>query len=197
MKKRIFLLVLVGIFLVGCAGARKKTPTTINIPPGGVAALSSIPSPRAGLTLVINRNERVSARCLLYEGKRSKRDIIGIGLDGNPVLNDNPLLIFDVQNAVMKDFWSFKALILQPYSEYTLFVIWSKNITGSVVDFDKVRIRTSGNPFRRSHIDDLGRKVFADNIVRLPRVRVRGMSRLRINKTLYLGDWIKGLIGLP
>ena len=196
MRKRIFLLFLAGVILMGC-GTLPKRQMVVNIPPGGVAALNTIPSPRAGLVILINRNEGAQANCFLYEGNRSRQeDIIGIGPDGNPILNYNPLLKFAIGSAVTRDFWSYKALVLQPYTDYTLFIIWTR-FTGQVLDFDKIRFKTSGDPFRKPYIDDLGRKIFADNIVRLPRVKTRGVSRLRINKTLYLGDWIKALFGMP
>ncbi len=90
---------LVEILLGGCAGSSKRI-RTITIPADGVAVLSTIPSPRAGLVIPINKNEGAWANCILYEGGRSQDDIIGIGSNGNPILNDEPLLKFEVGSAV-------------------------------------------------------------------------------------------------
>ena len=193
MKRKIFLLILMAI-LIGCT-SRRESPKEV-IPSGGIAVLNHIPSPRAGLVIPINRNEGAWANCLLYEGDRRRENIIGIGSDGNPILNDRPLVKFEIGSATARDFWSYKALVLRPYSRYTLFIIWTR-LTGQVLDFDEVSFDTSGDPFRDYHKDGLGRKVFADKIVYLPQVDTRGVSRLRINKTLYLGDWIKALFGMP
>ncbi|MBU1137313.1 hypothetical protein KKD72_03040 [Patescibacteria group bacterium] len=196
--KRNYLLVILAvlIFLAGCAGVFRKPAEVVNIPPGGIAVLNSIPSPRAGLVLAVNQTEGAWARCSLYEGDRSWGDIIGIGSDGNPILNDQPLAKFEVGSAATRDFWSYKTLVLQPYRRYTLFIIWTR-FTGQVLGFDEIRFRTSGNPFQDSFTDGIGRKTFADKILYLPSVNTRGISRLRIDKTLYLGDWIKALFGLP
>jgi len=182
-------------FMAGCASVVKPAEI-INIPPGGIAILNSIPSPRAGLALVINQTEGAWANCLLYEGNRRQEDIIGIGPDGNPALNDKPLAKFEVGSAAARDFWSYKTLVLQPYRRYTLFIVWTR-FTGQVLDFDELQFSTSGNPFGDYHTDGFGRKVFADRIIYLPSVDTHGASRFRFNKTLYLGDWIKGLFGLP
>lgn len=192
--KRLSLLILAVVVLAGCAGMSRRPAEVIEIPPGGVAVLNKIPAPRAGLVPVINPNEGADANCDLFPGHRTQEDIIGIGRDGNPVLNEQPLVKFTVGSAQARDFWTYKALVLQPYSRYTLFVIWTR-FTGQVLDFHTIQFDTSGSAFRSYHRDPLGRKVFADLMLYLPHVDTRGVSQLRIHKTLYLGDWIKALFG--
>lgn len=172
----------IGVWLAGCA----------------VLSTGRIPSPQAGLVLPINRNEGAYAHCRLVEGSWSQDDFFAIDSQtGQPKWAKPALMVFEISSAAGRDFYRTKPLLLKPTkADYTLFIIWTR-FTGQVLGVDTVYFSTTGNPFNEYHTDPLGYKTYADRIIYLPSVDTSSVSRLRIHKTLYLGDWLKALIGLP
>jgi len=163
----------------------------------GCASIKSIPAPRAGLVLLVNKNEGAFAYCRLFQGHLSQDDIVIANQDtGGPEWGERSVAQFKVDSAYARDFWTTKSLILSPHWDYTLFIVWTR-FTGQVLDIDTIHFNTSGNPFRSHHVDGLGRKTYADSIVYLPHIETSTVYRIRIHKTIYLGEWIKALIGLP
>lgn len=169
------------LLAAGCAGVSTSAPDC---------------SPRAGLTLIINKNQSAYAHCRLFEGSWSQEDLIIAGEDGQPKWAKQEIMSFKICPSFSSDFLKTEVLHLAPRAEYTLFIIWTK-FTGQILNMDAVRFSTSGNPFRESHTGMFGEKTYADKIVYLPYVNVNAVSQIKIHKTLYLADWLKALVGLP
>lgn len=162
----------------------------------GCAGMETIPSPKAGLVLLTNSNQGAYAYCRLFEGQWAQDELIIAGNDGQPKWAKPEMMSFRIKPSACSDFTRTKVLNLPPRGEWTLFIIWTK-FTGQVLNMDVVHFDTSGNPFRTYCTDMFGQKTYADTIVDLPRVDVNSVSAIRINKELYLADWLKALIGLP
>ncbi|MFH0906843.1 MAG: hypothetical protein V1829_01160 [bacterium] len=180
MKKRIKMMVFIMLMvfiMIGCATS---------------GHLSSI---QAGKVLVVNRNEGAWANCFLFRGAWLQNDLITINYeDGSPKFTMLPLSSFEISSTYTRDINKVKMLLLSPNTSYTLFIIWTR-FTGQVLDMDTVHFRTSDNPFRDNHIDPLGRKIYADRIVFLPKVNTSSATQIRIKKTIHLDDWFKALMG--
>lgn len=179
MKNSVIFFVL--FFMVSCAGFMQN---------------STIPPPRAGLTLLINGNQGVYAHCRLFNGYWSVDDLITADQDGYPKWTQSPTKSFEVNPSFSAEMKNTYILSLLPRSRYTLFVIYAK-FTGVVLDMGVINFDTSANPYRSTYKDPLGQKIYADTVVNLPSVSASGVSSLRINKTIYPADWLKSLIGLP
>lgn len=155
-----------------------------------MGSVAKIPSPRAGLVILINRNIGLYANCFLFEGRWSYRKLITVDRKtGDPVFTTSPVAEFGISPA-HNNFYSIRVLELKPEATYTVFIIWTR-INGAVIDIDTVNIKTSSDPFGGPYTDPYGRKIWADEIIKLPKVNARGMKRLRLRYEVDFNDLLR------
>lgn len=181
-------LLLAAFFVLGCAGMIKAT--------GGNSA--AIPSPQPGLVLPINRSPGVWAECYLFEG-RFREDELFIPHPikrGKLTFPLSPIKHFVIDPPVSNDFAYTVPLLLSPApADYTL-LVFHQNMKGWVVEMEIIRFSTNGNPFNNEYCF-WDRKVYADRIIKLRRVRPYERKQFRIHRTFYPSHALRDLLGLP
>jgi hypothetical protein len=177
--RRIFwLFLLVVLIVLGCA----TVPRVTRSHPGDV--------------VFINHNQGADAYCVLFRGGLPKSKLFAINPQtGGLMWSKQPLGRFELGSAFSREFPRIGRLNLRPEADYTLYVAWVR--FGRALGEDVVTFRTYIDPCRDYRIGRLGGRICASTIVDLPRVNTRGPARFSFHKTLYIGDWIKALVGLP
>lgn len=163
----------------------------------------SIPAPQAGLVLPIHRSPGVWAECILFEGSFREEDLIipHSSKPGKLMFSMKPLKHFTInppmsrpyRNGVVSTIITVP-LLLSPYpTDYTL-LVFHKNMRGWVVEIECRRFQTSGYAFDEYYIS-AGRKIWADEIVRLRRVKPYQNRRFRFHRIYYPGHALKDALG--
>jgi|TARA_Y100000294_G_C8564451_1_gene340276 hypothetical protein len=164
----------------------------------------SIPSPRPGLVLPINRSPAVWAECWLFEGSFRQEELIiphrtvrgKLSFAKTPLKHFiiNPPVTVPYSNGVMSTVITVP-LLLSPYpANYTL-LVFHKNFRQWVVKMETRQFSTTGNPFNEYHISG-GRKIYADKIIRLAKSKPYKRRQFRFHRTFYPGEALKSLLGL-
>lgn len=197
-------LVLVLLMMVslggGCFSTQSSRPILVqSAGTPGIGIYRRLPSPRAGLTIVINRNAAFRANCYLFQGYISRREMFALHPEsGQPMFSCPPIMQFSISPSFSRHQYRFKALQLSPSrARYTLFVVWTRAM-GGVVDTEARSFCTSGYPFNKYRLygSPFRQVLIADRFVHLRRIQ-NYQTRLRIDKSVPLGQMIKDGIGLP
>ena len=176
-KQRVIWLVLViGLVMVGCVHMPPPVPGSVNL---------------------VNKNEGAYGYGVLFRGHWSKDNLFAIDpATGGLMWAISPVLKgIRFESALDRDFWKYLRLDLIPNERYTMYIFWTR-FYGRELGESVVHFRTYIDPRRRCHVDQLNRRTCASEFVYLPRVRTTTAGRFRINKTIYVGQAIKDLIGL-
>lgn len=203
MKKIVLLMLLVVMMnlVSGCISSQSSKPILVQSAGApGVGVYRRLPSPRVGLTIVINRNEHLQANCCLFQGYMSRREMFASHPEsGQPMFSRPPILQFTISPSFDRHQWRYKALQLSPSrARYTLFVVWTR-VTGRVVDTETRSFSTTGYPFNkyRLYSSPFKQVILADRFVHLRRIHGNYRTRFRVDKTIPLGQIVKDIVGLP
>lgn len=189
--KRIAVLIGLVVLLVGVTG--------VDVMAAG------IPAPQPGLVLPINQSPGVWAKCWLFEGRLREKELIvpHPTKPGRMIFVKRPLKSFVISPPMAKPYRGnvlssaiTVPLLLSPRpAQYTLFVL-HQNLLGYVIEKEFKTFRTTGYPMNQYYRSG-GRKVYADKVLRLRRVKSSERTRFRFHKTFYIGQAIKDALGLP
>ena len=173
----IWFVLLVGLMMMGCA---------------------TLPPSRPGTVKLINKNEGAYGYGRLFRGNHwSKNDLLAIDpATGGLMWAISPVLKFRIKSAHTREIWNMLRLDLTPNTKYTLYIFWTR-FYGRELGESVVHFRTYIDPRRRCHVDKLGIRTCASEIVYLPRVRTSVAGRFKIHRTFYTGQAIKDLLGMP
>lgn len=157
-----------------------------------------MPPPVPGTVDLVNKNEGAYGYSVLFRGNHwSKDDLLALDpATGGLMWAISPVLKFRIESAYTSEIWNMLRLDLTPNTRYTLYIFWTR-FYGRELGESVVHFRAYIDPRRRCHIDQLGIRTCASEIVYLPRVRTSTAGRFRIRKTFYTAQAIKDLIGLP
>lgn len=193
--RKLGLLVLTAFFVFGCFGCATMGKIGRGIIGGPYVP---IPSPQPGLVLPIARSPGVWAECYLFEGRfREKELFIPHPTErGKLTFPLAPIKHFTIDPPPSDDIaYTVPLLLSVTPADYTLLVFY-ENMKGWVVEMETICFSTTGN-FKNDEYRFWDRKVYADQIIRLARVRPYENKQFRINRTFYPGHAIKDLLGLP
>jgi hypothetical protein len=164
-----------------------------------------IPSPQAGLVLPINRSPGVWAECRLFEGNLGRAaDIIVPGRGkGNLTFVKDPLKHFVINPPVSQPYRNNAIstaitvpLLMPAYpADYTL-LVFHQNFLGTVVEIEVKRFSTTGYAFNDHYLSG-NRKIYADKVIKLARVKPYQNQQFRFHRTYYPGHALKDALGLP
>lgn len=172
----IWLVLLIGLVMVGCAYRSPPIPGTVKL---------------------INKTEGAYGYGVLFRGHWSKDDLFALDpVTGGLMWAISPALRFRIESAYTSEMWNMLRLDLTPNTRYTLYIFWTR-FYGRELGESVVHFRTYIDPRRSCHIDQLGIRTCASEIVYLPWVRTSVAGQFRIHKTVYAGEAIKDLLGLP
>jgi hypothetical protein len=162
---------------------------------GGCATM---PPPVPGTINLVNSNEGAYGYGVLFRENWSKDNLLAIDpTTGGLMWAVQPVLKgIKIESALSHDFWKYLRLDLVPNQRYTMYIFWTR-FYGRELGESIVHFRAYADPRRRCHVDRLGRRTCASEIVYLPRVNTTVSGSFRIKKTFYTGQAIKDLIGLP
>jgi len=174
---RLALLILVFSVIVGCVTMSPSRPGTVKL---------------------VNKTEGAYGYCVLFRGNYwSKDDLLTLDpATGGLMWAISPALKFRIESAHTREIWNMLRLDLIPNTKYTLYIFWTR-FYGRELGESVVRFRTYINPRRRCHVDKLGIRTCASEIVYLPQVNTSTAGRFRIHKTFYAAQAIKDLLGMP
>jgi len=163
-----------------------------------IVGCAILPPPVPGSVNLVNKNEGAYGYGVLSRGNYwSKDDLFAIDpATGGLMWAMSPVLKFRIESARTREIWNMLRLDLTPNTRYTLYIFWTR-FYGRELGESVVHFRTYIDPRRRCHVDKLGIRTCASEIVYLPRVRTSTASRFKIHKTVYAGEAIKDLLGLP
>ncbi len=167
-------------------------------------SFAPLPSPQPGLVLVVNQSPAVWAQCWLFEGSFSEKKLIipHPTKRGKMTFVKTPLKQFTINPPFSKPFKGnvissaiTVPLLLEVYrAPYTL-LVFHRSFLGDVVSIETRRFSTTGYGLNRYHVIG-GRKVYADRVVKLRRLKPYGRTQLRFNRTFYPGHTLLNLLGL-
>ena len=189
--KWIVVLLIMALSISGCLATTKRVMKNTFLP-----NFVPIPPPQAGLVLPINRSPGVWAECWLFEGRFREKDLIV----SHPVEREKlmftitPLKHFCIDPPMSRPYKRgvmspaiTVPLLLSPYpADYTL-LVFHRNFRNWVVRIEIRRFSTSGYPFNDPFISG-GRKIYADRVIKLARVKPYGKRRFRFHRIYYPGD---------
>ncbi|MEA2113750.1 MAG: hypothetical protein U9P63_03820 [Patescibacteria group bacterium] len=164
---------------------------------------TSIPPPQGGLVLPINRSPGVWAECWLFQGRIQERNLIASTNKGQLIFRKKPLKHFTInppktqnyRRNVVSTAITVPLLLSARPVKYTLFVI-HKNFRGWVVKTEIHRFKTSGYPFN-DYYRSAGRKIYADKVIKLARVKPYGYRQFRFHRIYYPGHTLMDALGFP
>jgi len=188
----LLLTLLTGFFIFGCVTMKRIGRGIIGGPYG------SIPSPQPGLVLPINPSTGIWAECFLFEGRFSEEELFipHPTERGKITFPLAPVKHFTIDPPPSDDIAYTVPLLLSPTpADYTLLVFY-ENMKGWVVEMETIRFSTSGYAFNDEYLF-WDRKVYADQVIKLLRVKPYENKQFRINRTFYPGHAIKDILGLP
>ena len=164
-----------------------------------------IPSPQPGLVLPINSSPGVWAECRLFEGNLGgAAHIIIPGQEkGSLTFVKRPLKHFVINPPMSQPYKGnvisraiTVPLLLSAYpADYTL-LVFHQNFLGTVVKMEVKRFSTTGYAFNNYYLS-CGRKVYADKVIKLARVRPYEHRQFKFHRTYYPGHALKDALGLP
>jgi hypothetical protein len=164
-----------------------------------------VPSPQPGLVLPINRSPGVWAECWLFEGNFSERELIiphsiqrgKLTFAKTPIKHFviDPPMTRSYSNGVMSTAITVPLLLSSYPADYTL-LIFHQNFRGWVVKIETRRFSTTGYALNDYYVSG-GRKIYADQVIKLARVRPYERRRFRFHRTYYPGHVLKDALGLP
>lgn len=161
----------------------------------GCATIPMGSGPQPGDVVFINYNEGVYFKGVLFPGNLSKDNLFAINpATGGLMWAEQPLGKFKLGPAISREFPRSGRLSLRPNADYTLYVLWTR-FDGYPLAEDVFSFQTHTDPCRDQRVGRLGDRTCASEIIDLPRVSVGSSSRFGFHKTLYVGDWIRALIG--
>ncbi|MBU1292428.1 hypothetical protein KKH07_03095 [Patescibacteria group bacterium] len=161
----------------------------------GCATISQGNGPQPGDAVFFHHNEGVYSKDVLFPGNLSKDDLFAINsATGGLIWAEQPLGKFKLGPAISREFPRIGRLNLRPNTDYTLYILWTR-FDGYPLGEDVLSFRTYVDPCRDVRVGRLGGRTCASVIVDLPRMRVGNSSRFGFHKTLYVGDWIRALVG--
>ncbi len=180
MRTSIVLILILLVLMSGCVsigGGLNRTAWSSSV----------IPAPQPGLVLPINRSPGVWADCYLFTGKFRREDLMrpyqeGMAFVKSPLkqFTINPPLARIASTAITYP------LMLNPYdADYTLLVFY-KNFRGWLVRIDTIRFSVDGDPFD-SHWHSGGRRIYADKVIKLSRVKPYPSRKIKFRMVLYPG----------
>jgi len=201
--KRLSLIGLLGVLgllvLIGCAStgsARKDGPCQ--------PVFAPLPAPQPGLVLVVNQSSGVWADCWLFEGRFSEKKLIlpHPTQRGKMVFAKTPLKNFRINPPFSRPYRGnvvssaiVVSLTLPTYqAPYTL-LVFHRNFLGDIVRIETRRFSTTGYGLNKYHLIG-GRRVYADRVIKLARLKPYGRTRLRIDRTFYPGHTLLNALGL-
>lgn len=189
MRRVIFLLsvLAIGLVLTSCGVLRHLN---LDVP-------KSVPR-KPGKVNFYHWNQGVYGHAVLFKGYLNKREMFTINPETGSLMWANPIVDSFVFNPAKSRNWPrINYLHLVPNANYTLYIFWTRFNGREVKGKPIVHFRTglySGDDCRTSN---LGRVTCASVIIDLPRVDGSAPGRFTFHKTLYVGDWMKALFGLP
>ena len=198
---RILIVLLVLILASGCVVNIKRIANiTIWGNPEGNTFVS-IPSPQAGLVLPINRSPGVWVKCWLFEGSYSQDDLIIAGPKGAIAFSSKPLKEFCINPPVSRPYRNgvmstaiVAPMILSSPVDYTLLAIHG-NFRGWIVEVETKHFSTTGNGLNEYYVSS-GRRIYADQVIKLKRTKPYQERRFKIHRTYYPGNALKDALGL-
>jgi len=154
--------------------------------------------PRPGTVRLINKTEGAYGYGVLFRGNYwSKDDLFALDpKTGGLMWAISPVLKFRIESAYTREMWNMLRLDLTPNTKYTLYIFWTR-FYGRELGESVVRFKAYIDPRRNCHVDKLGIRTCASEIVYLPRVRTSVTGRFKIHKTFYTAHAIKDLLGMP
>lgn len=194
--KRLFLLIAVLILFCGCASGPGKGGSFW----GRVFApkYTSVPSPQPGLVLPINRSPGVWTDCFLFEGSFRQNEIFvpHPTRRGKMTFAKKPIKHFVIDPPPTQPYKNgmvssavTQPLLLSAYpSEYTMLVFY-KNFRGWVLEIDTERFSVDGDPFSDEWRSG-GRKVYADKVIQLDRMKPYKNRSFKLHRTIYPGEFL-------
>jgi len=165
----------------------------------------SIPPPQPGLVLPVNISPGVWAECWLSEGD--------LGGAGNIIIPGQKRGCLTFAKEPIKHFTISPPssqphegnvistaitvpLLLAPYqADYTL-LVFHQNFLGTVAEIEVKRFSTSGYAFNDYYVSN-GRKIYADKVIELARVRPYEHQQFKFHRIYYPGHALKDALGLP
>ncbi len=163
-----------------------------------MVSCATMPPPVPGTVNLVNKNEGAYGYGSLSRGNYwSKDDLFTIDPATNGLMwAISPVLKFRIESAYTREIWNMLRLDLTPNTKYTLYIFWTR-FYGRELGESVVHFRTYIDPRRRCHVDKLGIRTCASEIVYLPQVNTSVAGRFRIHKTFYTAQAIKDLFGMP
>jgi len=164
-----------------------------------------IPSPQPGLVLPINRSPAVWAECWLFEGRFSQKELIipHPTKRGQLTFIKRPLKHFIVNPPKSQPYKGnvistaiTVPLLLPVYpADYTL-LVFHQNFLGTVVKMEVKRFSITGYAFNNYYLSG-GRKIYADKVIKLARVKPYQHQQFKFHRTYYPGHALKDALSLP
>ncbi|MFH1461233.1 MAG: hypothetical protein ABIF84_02335 [Patescibacteria group bacterium] len=195
-RDRIFLVMLVVVFLVsGCASIGRVAKNTF------WPDIMEIPAPQPGLVLLINRSPAVWADCFLFPGHfREEELILPHPAESGKLMFALPLLkqfviappVNQARRSIFASATTVPLLMSFP-ADYTL-LVFHRNFRGEVVEVGTERFSTTGF-YRNEYVKIGGKKIYADQIIRLARVRPYENRQFRFHRTYYPGHALLSALG--
>jgi len=204
MKRSIWIIIFSAIFMsMGCSAIGRGLVRGFQDFWG--AGYVSIPSPRPGLVLPVNRSTAVWAECWLFQGKLNQNELIipHPKQTGKLTFAKTPLKHFIIsppvtapyRNGAMSSVTTVPLLLPAYPDDYTL-LVFHQNFRKWVVKIETRYFRTTGNAFNECHQSG-GRKIYADRVIELARCKPYENRQFRFHRTLYPGHALKDMLGLP
>ena len=164
-----------------------------------------IPPPQGGLVLPINRSPRVWAECWLFEGKFRERNLVipHSTKRGQLTFAKAPIKHFVIAPPMSQPYSGnvissaiTVPLLLSPYpANYTL-LVFHKNFRGWVVKTEARTFSTTGYYKNDSYMSG-GRKIYADQVIELARVRPYEHRQFIFHRIYYPGHALLDALGMP
>jgi len=187
MKRIAFLLVIGFLLLSGCGLARHSnfySSRSIPIKPGKV--------------VLFHQNEGVYGNAVLFKDSLSEDKLFAVDPKTGNLMWANPIVdSFIIKPAMGRDWPRINYIYLIPEAKYTMYIFWTRFNGRELNGKNVIYFRTRINSKSKCRTDNLGKTICASVIVDLPRVNASAPGRFSFHKTLYVGDWIKALFGLP
>lgn len=143
-------------------------------------------------------NEGVYGHVVLFKDHISKDEMFIINPETGNLMWANPIVdSFIIKPAMGRDWPKINYIHLVPEAKYTMYIFWTRFNGRELNGKNVIHFRTRLNSKSKCRTDNLGGTTCASVIIDLPRVNASASGRFSFHKTLYVGDWVKALFGLP
>ena len=167
------------------------------------SAYIPIPPPQGGLVLPVNRSPGVWAECWLFEGYIREKDLITSHpvQRGKLIFVKTPLKHFRINPPMSQPYKNGVAssaitvpILLSTYPAHYTLLVFHQNFRGWVVGMETHRFRTTGYPFN-DYFNSGGRKIYADKVIKLARVKPYEHRQFKFHRTYYPGHALMQALG--